>query len=181
MWWEENRYHYKSTMATFRLTKEAERLASNPPEYIYAKPEEDNLFQFHYVLLGPPETPYAGGIYHGVLVFPENYPFKPPAIKMFTPNGRFEVNKRLCVTMSDYHPETWSPLWNVDKILMGLLSFMTEDGGRAIGSIKQSDADCKKYAKESLEFNMENPIFASLFGDILDALISHQTQYLKKD
>jgi len=165
--------------ATFRLSKEAERLAANPPEYIYAKPEENNLFHFHYVLLGPPETPYAGGIYHGVLVFPENYPFKPPAIKMFTPNGRFEVNKRLCVTMSDYHPETWSPLWNVDKILMGLLSFMTEDGGRAIGSIKQTDAECKKYAKESLTWNMEHPEFESLFSGMLDVFLAHQETYLK--
>lgn len=160
--------------ATFRLSKEAERLDANPPEYMYARPEEDNLFTFHYVFLGPPETPYAGGIYHGVLLFPENYPFKPPAIKMFTPSGRFKVNERLCVTMSDFHPETWSPLWNVDKILMGLLSFMTEDGGRAVGSMSCSVEECKKYAQQSLAFNMENPQFEKLFGDKLDCFIAHK-------
>ena len=29
---------------------------------------------------------------------------------MITPNGRFAVNTRLCVSMSDFHPETWNPV-----------------------------------------------------------------------
>jgi ubiquitin-conjugating enzyme E2 J2 len=55
------------------------------------------------------------------------YPFKPPAIMMLTPNGRFVTNTRICMSMSDYHPETWNPLWSVASILTGLLSFMLED------------------------------------------------------
>lgn len=31
---------------------------------------------------GPPETPYVDGEYHGVLIFPSEYPFKPPGIKV---------------------------------------------------------------------------------------------------
>lgn len=31
---------------------------------------------------GPPDSPYAGGEYHGVLLFPSEYPFKPPGIKV---------------------------------------------------------------------------------------------------
>jgi hypothetical protein len=49
----------------------------------------------------------AGGWYHGKLKFPPDYPFAPPGIMMHTPSGRFEVNMRLCLSMSDYHPETW--------------------------------------------------------------------------
>ncbi|THH32053.1 hypothetical protein EUX98_g2131 [Antrodiella citrinella] len=30
---------------------------------------------------GPPDSPFAGGEYHGVLLFPPEYPFKPPGIK----------------------------------------------------------------------------------------------------
>ena len=55
------------------------------------------------------------------------YPFKPPAIMMLTLNGRFVTNTRICMSMSDYHPETWNPLWSVASILTGLLSFMLED------------------------------------------------------
>jgi len=31
---------------------------------------------------GPSESPFAGGEYHGVLLFPAEYPFKPPGIKV---------------------------------------------------------------------------------------------------
>jgi len=45
-------------------------------------------------------------------------------IQMYTPSGRFEPNKAICMSMSNYHPETWNPLWSVSSILRGLLSFM---------------------------------------------------------
>ena len=36
----------------------------------------------------------AGGYYHGKLIFPREFPFKPPSIYMITPNGRFKCNTR---------------------------------------------------------------------------------------
>ncbi len=65
-----------------------------------------------------------GGFYHGKLLFPSDYPFKPPRIIMITPNGRFQTNRRLCLSISDFHPDTWNPAWSVATILTGLLSFM---------------------------------------------------------
>jgi len=78
----------------------------------------------HYVLAGPPDTPYDGGYYHGKLLFPAEYPFKPPSIYMITPSGRFVCDTRLCLSMSDYHPESWNPSWSTSTLLVGLLSFM---------------------------------------------------------
>ena len=60
----------------------------------------------------------------GKIIFPSDYPFKPPGLKMMTPNGRFKTDYRLCLSMSDYHPDTWNPAWSVSTILTGLLSFM---------------------------------------------------------
>lgn len=42
----------------------------------------------YYVVRGPENTPYEGGYYLGRLVFPREFPFKPPSIYMLTPNGR---------------------------------------------------------------------------------------------
>jgi len=75
---------------------------------------------------GPKDSPYVGGYYHGKLVFPPEFPFKPPSIYMNTPNGRFKTHTRLCLSISDYHPDTWNPAWSVATILTGLLSFMLE-------------------------------------------------------
>ena len=56
---------------------------------------------------------------------------------MITPNGRFATNKRLCLSISDFHPDTWNPAWSVATILTGLLSFMVRErergGGRKLG------------------------------------------------
>lgn len=45
-------------------------------------------------------------------------------------NGLFQVPIifpqifRLCLSISDFHPDTWNPAWSVSTILTGLLSFM---------------------------------------------------------
>lgn len=76
------------------------------------------------MVIGPEKTPYEDGFYHGKLIFPGEFPFQPPSIYMITPNGRFKINTRLCLSISDFHPDTWNPAWSVSTILTGLLSFM---------------------------------------------------------
>jgi len=56
------------------------------------------------VIEGSKGTPYEGGVYHGKLLFPKEYPLKPPGVMMLTPSGRFQPNRRLCLSMSDFHP-----------------------------------------------------------------------------
>ncbi len=83
------------------------------------------MYNYGVSLSNTPPTPFpSGGFYLGKLVFPKDYPFKPPRIMMITPNGRFQTNTRLCLSISDFHPDTWNPAWSVATILTGLLSFM---------------------------------------------------------
>ncbi len=51
-----------------------------------------------------------GGVYHGKVVFPPSYPFKPPSILMLTPNGRFAVNTRLCAPLWVAMHQPYTPL-----------------------------------------------------------------------
>jgi ubiquitin-conjugating enzyme E2 J2 len=113
-----------SAMATKRLRKEYLALQRKPVENIIAVPQDSNILEWHYVITGTSGSPYEGGYYHGCLKFPPEYPMKPPAVYMTTPNGRFKTNQRLCLSMSDFHPETWNPMWSVSSILTGLYSFM---------------------------------------------------------
>ena len=89
-----------------RLQKDFVALQQSPLPYITAVPNEEDMLEWHYCIEGPPETAYAGGFYHGVLRFPSDFPFKPPSILMFTESGRFQPHMRICLTMSDYHPES---------------------------------------------------------------------------
>ncbi|KAI9501110.1 Ubiquitin-conjugating enzyme E2 6 [Coemansia spiralis] len=154
-----------SKTATKRLSKEYLLIKKSPPEYIVAKPLDKNILEWHYIFTGPPDTPYAGGQYHGRLVFPKDYPFAPPAIQMITPNGRFEINKDICTSMSNYHPQTWNPGWSVTTILVGLLSMMTGEE-RTTGALENvSDEQKKMLAAKSHEFNRNDVGFARVFSD----------------
>ncbi|KAI5952904.1 UBC6 [Candida jiufengensis] len=150
-----------------RLTKEYKSIQLTPPPYITAKPSDENILEWHYIITGPTNTPFENGQYHGILRFPQEYPFKPPSITMITPNGRFACNTRLCLSMSDYHPDTWNPAWSVATILTGLLSFMTGNESTT-GSINTSENVKKKLAKSSKNWNIkENPRFIKQFPNIV--------------
>lgn len=149
-----------------RLSKEYKAIQANPPPFITAQPSETNILEWHFVIMGPPETPYEGGQYHGTLVFPSEYPFKPPSIRYITPSGRFKPNTRLCMSMSDYHPDLWNPGWSVSTILTGLLSFMTDDE-LTTGAISTSDDLKVKYARNSRVFNNQSDRFKLHFPNLV--------------
>lgn len=152
-----------------RLTKEYKNLQNSPLPYITARPNEANILEWHYIIDGPPETPYFNGQYHGVVTFTTSYPYAPPAIRMYTPSGRFKPKTRLCLSISDYHPEAWNPGWSVSTILTGLLSFMTCDEVTT-GSITTSYETKLQCAKQSLEFNiLHNPEFCKIFPEYVQS------------
>ncbi|OQR99515.1 ubiquitin-conjugating enzyme E2 [Thraustotheca clavata] len=155
------------SLATTRLRKEYVLLKKTPVDNIEAVPLENNILEWHYVIRGV--EIYEGGFYHGKLVFPQEYPMKPPAVYMITPNGRFKPNTKLCLSMSDFHPETWNPMWSVGSILTGLYSFMNEDTPTT-GSIEATDEERQELAATSLAFNcsLTNPTFRKVFPHLVE-------------
>ena len=122
-----------------RLQKEYKALhQSTTATYFVASPDPKNIFEWHFVVYGLKDCPYEGGYYHGKLLFPVEYPMKPPGIMMITPSGRFEPMKRICLSISDFHPESWNPTWKVETILTALVSFMNSDEVTT-GSMSTSD------------------------------------------
>lgn len=153
-----------------RLTKEIAALKKEPmtDPRMTVVPNETNILEMHYVIEGSPDTPYANGIYHGKLIFPKEYPLKPPSVLMITPSGRFHPNRRLCLSMSDFHPESWNPMWSISTILRGLYSFMVGTDP-TLGSIETTESMKRKLAAASLEFNIKNtPTFSRLFPEYVE-------------
>ncbi|KAI5286201.1 Ubiquitin-conjugating enzyme E2 6 [Ascosphaera acerosa] len=135
-----------------RLTREYQRIQESPPPYIEAHPSESNILEWHYLITGPPDTPYENGQYWGTLMFPQEYPFAPPAIRMHTPSGRFQPSARLCLSISDFHPRSFNPAWEVSTILIGLLSFMTSEE-MTTGSVGATAHERKLLAARSRWWN----------------------------
>eukprot|EP01138_Halocafeteria_seosinensis_P002063 gb/GECG01002112.1/.p1 GENE.gb/GECG01002112.1/~~gb/GECG01002112.1/.p1 ORF type:complete len:303 (+),score=46.94 gb/GECG01002112.1/:1-909(+) len=156
------------SMASKRLQKEISRFPQSLPKQITARPRENNLLEFHYVVRGPENTPFEGGYYHGVIELPSEYPMKAPAIKLFTPSGRFQPSVNICMSITNFHQETWNPAWGIATILTGFMSFMVDEDADGVGRITSDKQTKKKLAKASMEFNKKNPIFRSLFPDIIE-------------
>eukprot|EP00550_Attheya_septentrionalis_P010109 CAMPEP_0198300776 /NCGR_PEP_ID=MMETSP1449-20131203/49465_1 /TAXON_ID=420275 /ORGANISM="Attheya septentrionalis, Strain CCMP2084" /LENGTH=139 /DNA_ID=CAMNT_0044002689 /DNA_START=26 /DNA_END=441 /DNA_ORIENTATION=- len=131
------------SVAIRRLKKEYANLQEDPtPGADMVQPLETNFLHAHFILQGEVfyDTPYEGGVFHGVLKFPCNYPLKPPTVIMRTPSGRFQPDHKICFSMSDFHPELWNPMWSIRSILTGLISFMNSDD-LTTGGLTASSAD----------------------------------------
>jgi ubiquitin-conjugating enzyme E2 J2 len=161
-----------SDICVRRLKRELTAMKKDPicDPKITVAPNETNLLEMHYVIEGSKGTPYEGGIYHGKLIFPKEYPLKPPSVLMLTPSGRFHPNRRLCLSMSDFHPESWNPMWSVSTILTGLYSFML-DNSPTLGSMETNDGQKRKLAGLSLAYNCGkngSPMFGKLFPEYVE-------------
>ena len=113
------------------------------------------MFEWHFTIRGAEGTEFEGGVYHGRILLPPEYPFKPPNIVFLTPSGRFEVGTKICLSFSAYHPELWQPAWGVRLILEALISFLPTPGDGAIGALDWTKEERKRLAKKSL--SLSNP------------------------
>ncbi|KAF5359080.1 hypothetical protein D9757_013288 [Collybiopsis confluens] len=83
---------------------------------------------------------------------------------MLTPSGRFHPDKKICFSMSDFHPGSWNPAWSVATILTGLLSFMLSDE-MTTGSVNSGDAQKRQFSSRSHAWNLTQVRFKEAFPD----------------
>jgi ubiquitin-conjugating enzyme E2 J1 len=128
-------------------------LALDPSDQYYAAPLENDMFEWHFTIRGAEGTDFEGGIYHGRILLPAEYPYKPPHIVFLTPSGRFETNTKVCLSFSAFHPELWQPAWGIRLILEALISFLPTPGDGAIGALDYKPEERRRLAKKSQSFS----------------------------
>lgn len=121
--------------AVKRILQEVKEMQNNPIADYMSLPLEDNIFEWHFAIRGPSDSEFEGGVYHGRIQLPPEYPFKPPAFMLLTPNGRFETQTKICLSISQHHPEHWQPSWSVRTALVALIAFMPTKPDGALGSL----------------------------------------------
>ncbi|CAK7229277.1 Ubiquitin-conjugating enzyme E2 1 [Sporothrix curviconia] len=69
---------------------------------------------------GPPDTPYAGGMYTIDIQIPDTYPFKPPAMKFDTKTWHPNVSSQTGAICLDTLSSGWSPVNTIKTALLSL-------------------------------------------------------------
>ncbi|VVA90747.1 unnamed protein product [Arabis nemorensis] len=146
----DERYNRKNP-AVKRILQEVKEMQANPSDDFMSLPLEENIFEWQFAIRGPSDTEFEGGIYHGRIQLPSDYPFKPPSFMLLTPSGRFETNTKICLSISNYHPEHWQPSWSVRTALVALIAFMPSNPNGALGSVDYPKEERRALATKSRE------------------------------
>ncbi|KAI8636040.1 ubiquitin-conjugating enzyme/RWD-like protein [Parasitella parasitica] len=133
-----------------RIMQEAKELANESTYEYSAHPLEDNIFEWHFTVRGPQDTDFEEGRYHGRIILPNEYPFKPPELVFLTPNGRFELNTKICLSITGFHPEFWQPAWGIRTVLLAVIGFFPTEARGAIGGLDYTKDERHRLAKKSV-------------------------------
>lgn len=124
--------------STLFVAQEMKEISEEESPEFAAEALPDNIFEWVFAIRGPqdsgasvrcayfysfarkslisPRSPeFEGGIYIGRISLPADYPLKPPSFQFLTPNGRWETNKKICLSISSHHPDTWQPSWSMRR------------------------------------------------------------------
>lgn len=154
-----------SNISLKRIQKEFQNMINDPSEDFYANPIKDDMFCWHFTIRGPPDTEFEGGLYHGIIKLPMSYPNRPPSIMFLTPNGRFDVNMDVCLSMTQYHKEEWQAAWTIRSMLEAIIAFFpVKEEHNAIGALDSSVESRKHFAKLSVKYKCD------ICGPIADLL-----------
>lgn len=73
-----------------------------------------SVFHWQATIMGPPDSPYQGGVFFLTIHFPTDYPFKPPKVafttRIYHPN--INSNGSICL---DILRSQWSPALTISK------------------------------------------------------------------
>ena len=110
----------------------------------FGLPDENNIFNWRVTLLGPPDTPYRGGIFYFSLNFPQNYPSSPPKVVFNTPIyhinvKRFRDNSGSIGQVDLAILNLWKPEYTARDILISAFSLFYMNKDNSPYSLEMSD------------------------------------------
>ena len=112
-------------MSLKRIKKEYEELQRDPPANCSAGPIGDDLFKWQAHIVGPGDSPYQNGLFALHIVFPMDYPFKPPKLSFVTKIYHPNINSNGAICL-DILKDQWSPALTIGKVLLSISSLLCD-------------------------------------------------------
>ncbi|KAG0368200.1 ubiquitin-conjugating enzyme/RWD-like protein [Gamsiella multidivaricata] len=138
-----------SDQSTLLLKRQLKDLTKNPVEGFSAGlVDDDNIYEWEIVIMGPQDTLYEGGFFRAIMTFPPDYPLMPPKLKFTTEMYHPNVYPNGDVCISILHPpgedkygyeqasERWSPVHTVETILISVISMLSSPNDESPANIE---------------------------------------------
>lgn len=150
-----------------RLTRELQRMQSDPPPGITACLEnEHDLTTWRAEIAGPPDSPFEDGVFELLIKFSSRYPIEPPSCR-FTArpphHPNIDASGRICLdTLKSPPAGSWSPAVSLSSLLLSLRALLGEpnpDDGLVAEISQQYRLHPERWraeAKEQTKLMMEN-------------------------
>ncbi|KAI9592592.1 ubiquitin-conjugating enzyme 9 [Syncephalis fuscata] len=115
-----------------RLAEERRQWRKDHPYGFYARPRKNDdgsmdLMTWECGIPGKPDTAWENGVYKLVLIFPEDYPSKPPKCK-FTPplfHPNVYPSGTVCLSIIN-EDQDWKPAITMKEILLGIQDLLND-------------------------------------------------------
>ncbi|XP_021819531.1 ubiquitin-conjugating enzyme E2 32-like [Prunus avium] len=127
------------------LLEEYRAIQSNPSDDFYCRTLERNPYEWQFGIRGASGTEFEGGIYHGRMQFPKEYPSKPPSFTLLTENGRFKTHNKIRIRRLN----DWQPSWGVRDALYALIDEMPTYPDGELGSVEYNKEERRDLAIKS--------------------------------
>ncbi|XP_030624538.1 ubiquitin-conjugating enzyme E2G 1b isoform X2 [Chanos chanos] len=136
------------------LRKQLAELNKNPVEGFSAGLiDDDDIYQWEVVVIGPQDTLYEGGFFKAHLNFPHDYPLRPPKMRFITEIWHPNVAKNGDVCISILHEpgedkygyekpeERWLPIHTVETIMISVISMLADPNGDSPANVDAANGE----------------------------------------
>eukprot|EP01134_Creolimax_fragrantissima_P001142 CFRG1142T1 len=109
--------------------------------------DEDDVYKWEIMVMGPPDTLYEGGFFKCHLTFPKEYPQRPPKLKFVSSIWHPNVHEDGEVCISILHEpgedkwgyekasERWLPIHTVETIMISVISMLSDPNDESPANI----------------------------------------------
>ncbi|CAE1276177.1 UBE2G1 [Acanthosepion pharaonis] len=130
------------------LKKQLNELMKNPVEGFSAGLIDDDIYRWEVVIIGPPDTLFEEGLFKAHLVFPKEYPLRPPKMTFKSEIWHPNIDKDGNVCISILHEpgedkfgyekasERWLPVHTVETILVSVISMLADPNDESPANVE---------------------------------------------
>ena len=141
------------------ITAQFKKATKEPAENLKFYLDPDNINQCFILIhnIGGNKDEYTDGEYLVRMVFPNDFPFAPPSFYFMTPNGLYMTEKKVCISIGEYHKDDYRATLGMIGFAKNLISGMIgwKEMGSGINLLRPTANDIIRHAKESHQYNLE--------------------------